>query len=52
MANEETLEDGKSDEELEKEIMEVAKKSEVKKAVKKEQDDEDDEDEDLSLIHI
>ena len=46
MANEETLEDGQSDEELEKEIMEVAKKSEVKKAVKKEQDDEDDEDED------
>ena len=46
MANEETLEDGQSDEELEKEIMEVAKKTKVKKAVKKEQDDEDDEDED------
>ena len=31
MANEETLEDGQSDEELEKEIMEVAKKLEAKK---------------------
>ena len=46
MANEETLEDGQSDEELEKEIMEIAKNTKVKKAVKKEQDDEDDEDED------
>ena len=44
MANEETLEDGQSDEELEKEIMEVAKKLEAKKAVKKEQDDDEDED--------
>ena len=42
MANEETLEDGKSDEELEKEIMEVAKKSDKKsKSVKKEMDDDE-----------
>ena len=52
MANEETLEDGKSDEELEQKIMETAKKAatkkETKKAkVKKEEEDEDeDEDED------
>ena len=44
MANEETLEDGKSDEELEKEIMEVAKKSN--------EDEENVEEDDLSLIHI
>ena len=43
MANEETLEDGQSDEELEKEIMEVAKKSDKKsKSVKKENEDEED----------
>ena len=57
MANEETLEDGKGDEELEKEIMEAAKKSnedeenveenskKVKKVVKKEQDDDEEDDE-------
>ena len=57
MANEETLEDGQSDEELEKEIMEAAKKSiedeenveenskKVKKVVKKEQDDDEEDDE-------
>ena len=52
MANEEILEDGQSDEELEQKIMETAKKAatkkETKKAkVKKEEEDEDeDEDED------
>ena len=49
MANEETLEDGQSDEELEKEIMEVAKKLEAKKAVKKEQDDDEDEDDEEEM---
>ena len=61
MANEETLEDGQSDEELEKEIMEAAKKTKedeenveenskkVKKVVKKEQDDEEDEEDDETL---
>ena len=46
---EEILEDGKSDEELEKEIMEAAKKAEEKKAKKEEfppaKDDDDDEEE-------
>jgi len=52
MANEETLEDGKSDEELEQKIMETAKKAatkkETKKAkVKKEEEDEDEDEDDM-----
>jgi len=49
MANEEILEDGQSDEELEQKIMETAKKAATKKEtkkLKKEMDHEDDEDED------
>ena len=52
MANEETLEDGQSDEELEQKIMETAKKAvtkkETKKAkVKKEEEDEDEDEDDM-----
>ena len=52
MANEETLEDGKSDEELEQKIMETAKKAETKKEtkkvkVKKEEEDEDEDEDDM-----